>query len=408
MLMYGDAMGGKNTKLHAVLMYLKLAAALILMAVMAYAFTFHLDGDIGVVIWSFLIIAPLLSFLLTFRGRKNVHVTLEAPTYVAKGKGFAATVRLGSDGKLPVPFVRFGMQPSPCFSQSDARMVQCSLMPGEPLEIRQSMTAAYAGCGKLALDTAEISDYLGLINLTIRALPESLTVGVIPEIPSLTDAGVMLHTVTDIVATQDEDEEESSAAFSSVSMPGYIHRDYVPGDNLRRINWKLSAKRQKLMVRMDEAAATVRPSVILDLCNAEYTEQQLKMRETLMEGALGFLMLLVRQGIACSLRFASECGWKCIVLENEDAVRAAAVDLATADLRHDGCRLDRSALQEKAGAFLVYTANPDAELSQTFSQFQGKGYLCCVIPEKLNADALSHTDAVWTLSEDFTMTAQQK
>lgn len=406
--MYGDAMRGKKTKLHAVLMYLKLAAALILMAGMAYLFTFNLDGDIGVVIWSFLIIAPLLSFLLTFRGRRNVRVQLEAPTYVAKGKSFAALVRLGSDGRLPVPFVRFGMLQNPCFSQSDARMVQCSLMPGEPLEIRQSMTAVYAGCGKLALDTAEISDYLGLINLTIQDLPEALTVGVIPEIPSLTDAGMMLHTVTDIVATQDEDEEESSAAFSSVSMPGYIHRDYVPGDNLRRINWKLSAKRQKLMVRMDEAAATVRPSVILDLCNAEYTEEQLKMRETLMEGALGFLMLLVRQGIACSLRFASECSWKCIVLENEDAVRAAAVDLATADFRHDGCRLDRSALQEKAGAFLVYTANPDAELSQTFSQFHNHGYLCCVVPRLLQKNSIAHTDAVWTLSEDFTMTAQQK
>lgn len=406
--MYGDAMRGKKTKLHAVLMYLKLAAALILMAGMAYLFTFNLDGDIGVVIWSFLIIAPLLSFLLTFRGRRNVRVQLEAPTYVAKGKSFAALVRLGSDGRLPVPFVRFGMLQNPCFSQADARNVQCSLMPGEPLEIRQSMTAVYAGCGKLALDTAEISDYLGLINLTIRDLPKALTVGVIPEIPSLTDAGIMLHTVTDIVATQDEDEEESSAAFSSVSMPGYIHRDYVPGDNLRRINWKLSAKRQKLMVRMDEAAATVRPSVILDLCNAEYTEEQLKMRETLMEGALGFLMLLVRQGVSCSLRFASECSWKCIVLENEDAVRAAAVDLATADFRHDGCRLDRSALQEKAGAFLVYTANPDAELSQTFSQFHNHGYLCCVVPRLLQKNSIAHTDAVWTLSEDFTMTAQQK
>ncbi len=406
--MYGDAMRKNNKGLHAVLMYLKLAAALILMAVMAYMFTFHLDGDIGVVIWSFLIIAPLLSFLLTFRGRKNVRVTLEAPTYIAKGKSFAAVVCLSTDGRLPVPFVRFGMMQSPCFSQADARMVQCSLMPGEPLEIRQSMTAVYAGCGKLALDAAEISDYLGLISLSIKELPEVLSIGVIPQIPSLTDAGVMLHTVTDIVATQDEDEEESAAVFSSVSMPGYIHRDYVPGDNLRRINWKLSAKRRKLMVRMDEAAATVRPAVILDLCNAEYTAEQLRMRETLMEGALGFLMLLVRQGISCSLRFAAGGSWKCIFLENEDAVRAAAVDLATADFRHDGCRLDKSALHEKAGAYLVYSVNPDAELSQTLSQFHAQGFLTCVVPEKLREKAISHADAVWTLSEDFTMTAQQK
>ena len=36
-------------------------------------------------------------------------------------------------------------------------------------------------------------------------------------------------------------------------MPGYEHREYVAGDSPRRVNYKLSAKKQKLMVRLDES-----------------------------------------------------------------------------------------------------------------------------------------------------------
>lgn len=403
---YGDAMNELRKRLSAVLSYIKLAVALLLMFLMAYLFTFHLDGDIGVVVWSFLIIAPLLSFLLAFLARKQITAQLHAPTYIAKGRTFSANLRLRTNGKLPVPFVRLSVSHSANFQPEDARDIQTALFPEQPQEISYGMTARYAGCGDMMLDSLRISDYLGLFSFPVKELPPCLKIGVIPEIPSLTNAGVLLHTVSDTVMTQD-DEEETAAAFSSVSMPGYVHRDYVEGDSLRRINWKLSAKRGKLMVRMDEAAATVRPTVILDLRQTA-AEDALQMRDTLMEGALGFLLLLVQQGVACSLRFASEGNWKQLILENEDAVREAAVELAAADFRNDGCRLDRAALQEKAGAYLIYTANPDDVLSQYMAEFHDHGYLCCVLPKSLHVTDVPHTDALWTLSEDFIMTALQK
>jgi hypothetical protein len=42
-------------------------------------------------------------------------------------------------------------------------------------------------------------------------------------------------------------------------MAGHEHRDYIIGDSLKKVNWKLSAKRQKLMIRQDEA---INPSKI--------------------------------------------------------------------------------------------------------------------------------------------------
>lgn len=407
MVQYGDAMNGQKKQHSGILSYCKLAAAFLMMFAMAYVFTFYLDGDIGVVIWSFLLIAPILSFLLAFLARRHIRASLQAPVYIAKGKRFSANVQLNADGFLPIPFLRLELQQTANFQPEDARCIQTSLSPKAPERIAYELTARYAGSGGVSLESVHVTDYLGLLSLPVQGFPHYVKIGVIPEIPSLTGAGVMLHTVSDVVLTQDDEEEESAAAFSSMSMPGYVHRDYVEGDSLRRINWKLSAKRGRLMVRMDEAASAVRPTVILDLRQAE-TEDALRMRETLMEGALGFLILLVRQGIPCSIRFASEGSWKHLILESEDAVREAAVELGAADFRNDGSRLDREALMERAGAFLIYTADPDPVLAAEMAEFHDHGYLCCVVPDCLQTESIPHADAVWTLSADHTMTALQK
>lgn len=395
----------KNTRIQVLFERVKLTFGLLLMALMAYVFTFYLDSDIGVVVCAFLVIAPLLSLLLAWSAARHITAQLKAPDTLIKGRHFSAVMTLRTDSKLPVPFLRVGLQQDANFQPDDPRPVQSAMTAAEPLEIVFGMTAQYAGNGMISAGQLVVSDYLGLVSFPVKSVPVPLQVGVIPAVPSLTGAGLLLHSISDAVLTQDEEEQESAATFSAQTQPGYVHRDYVPGDNLRRINWKLSAKRNKLMVRMDEAASAVRPAVILDL-RPEETPERLQRRETLMEGALGLLLLLVRQGIACTLRFAADGVWKCFLLENEDAVRTAAIELASADFRNDGNRLDPSAMQEHS--FLVYSSDPDDSLSAALRQAHDSGYVTLVFPVFPEPPTIAGTDAVWQLSEDFSMTAVQK
>lgn len=393
--------------MRVVLDRIKLVLAFLGMAALAYVFTFYLDSDIGVVVWAFLLLAPLISALLAWAASRRVHITMTASDTLQKGRHFAVHVTVRAEGRLPIPFVRFRLCSEATALADDPRAVQSAMTAAEPLEIPMGYQAAYAGSGSIWLEELVISDYLGLFRFGIKDKPETLKIGVIPEIPSITGASLMLRAVSDAVLTMDEEEEESSASFTSQSMPGYIHRDYVPGDNLRRINWKLSAKRNKLMVRMDEAASAVRPTVVLDLQH-ESEPDALKRREIMLEGALGFLMLLVRQGVPCSLRFAADSVWHVLELDSEDAVRLAAVELASADFMNNGSRMDPAVLSEKAGAYMIYTTRPDAPLDETLRVLKNEGYVCCVFPVLPEPPALSGADALWQLSEDFSMTAIRK
>lgn len=397
----------RSTKLSTVLDHIKLIVALLSMAVIAYLFTFYLDADIGVVVCAFLIIAPAISALLAWAASKRIHATMTAPDTLQKGRHFAVRMELEADGKLPVPFLRVQLAQDANFLRDDGRMIQSAMVPAEALTVTYGMTAVYAGCGIISCGKLVVSDYLGLFTFPVKDLPAPVQIGVIPSIPSLTGAAVMLRTVSDVVMTMDEEEEESSASFTSQSMPGYIHRDYVPGDNLKRINWKLSAKRRKLMVRMDEAASAVRPTVILDLQH-EIEQEPLRKRDLMLEGALGFLMLLVRQGVPCSLRFAVGGEWKCLELDSEDAVRLAAVEIATADFVNNGSRIDPAAMNEKAGAYMVYTTRPDHLLDEKLRALRNEGYVCCVFPAMPEPPSMDGADAAWQLSDDLTMLPVRK
>ena len=344
----------RSGKLTAALNRFKLIFALFCMALIAYLFTFYLDADIGVVVCAFLILAPAISALLGWAASKRIHARMKVPDTLQKGRHFTVGVELEAEGRLPVPFLRIQLVQDANFERDDERMIQSAMIPAEALEVTYGMTALYSGCGIISCGRLEVSDYLGLFHFPVKDVPVPMQVGVIPTIPSLTGAAVMLRSVSNVVMTMDEEEEESSASYTSQTMPGYVHRDYVPGDNLKRINWKLSAKRNKLMVRMDEAASTIRPTVILDLQH-EVDREALKTRDTTLEGALGFLILLVRQGVPCSLRFAVGGTWKCVELDSEDAVRLAAVEIARADFVNNGSRIDPSAIADKAGAFMIYT-----------------------------------------------------
>lgn len=386
---------------------IKLILALGMTAFLAYLFTFYLDADIGVVIMAFLIIAPLLSILLAEMAAKKVTAQIQVPDTVQKGRHFTASVVYTSDSRLPVPFIRQSLVTAANFIPDDTRSIQSAMTFQEPLEFQFGLTAAYAGLAAVDPAQARISDYLGLLDFQPKHLPETQYIGIIPAIPSLANAGIMLHSVSDAVLTQDEEEEETAALYSSQTMPGYIHRDYVPGDNLRRINWKLSAKRSKLMVRMDEAAATVRPTVVLDI-TAETEEKGLAERQLMMEGALGFLLLLVGQGIVCALRFRRGGGWITLPLDNEDAVHEAAIELGTSDLRGDENRIDPAVRTERAGAFMIFTNHPDAQLDAEMATLREEGAVFCIFPKTPEPPALAGADALWQLEEDFSFTAVRK
>ena len=269
-------------------------------AFILYIFTFHIDGEIGIILIAFMIFAPLTSLFFAWYGRKRVKISFDCDGYVKKGSKLTVDVTVEKTGFFPLGIVEIKTAGSEVFSGS-GKSYKLSILGSEKRKFSYEMNADTGGNGEISVVSARSCGFMGFISFRITTpLPQPKSVGVIPEIPRIKASSGLFRSIADSVLTSDDEENsESAVLFSSNVAPGYEHREYVQGDPMKRVNWKLSAKKNKLMVRLDEAAASVQPLIALDLFRSSKDDpaKAVLNEEQLIVTVFGLLTLLVNQGI---------------------------------------------------------------------------------------------------------------
>lgn len=383
--------------------------------IIAVIFMLYMDGAIGVLMLAFLLLMPLLSLCMTLWVRKKIRISLELPDTAAKQQTLTAVLHLAKTTRLPLPFLRLHFTADAHFrplnpkaeSLPDAppetgnpfadamarrrwrKQMRVQLTPetlplclsmGAETERRFefSLTANYCGGGMVTVSEIFLSDYLAMFRFRLAAECAGRVL-ILPEIPEMKANSDLFRSVSTAVAAADEETDMTPTASAS-AVPGYEHRDYIPGDSLKRINWKLSTKRHKLMVRQDEPVSLARLSVVLDLQRGNTAMPEalrLANEELLLETALGFLMLCARSGYPCTLYYIDtspvfdgdglgqpkECGceWKSISIDDGGQLAAEAIPLLRGGFCAAGyihAQAVPPQLSGETGAVLLYfTAN---------------------------------------------------
>ena len=408
----------------------------------AVIFMLYMDGAIGVMMLAFLILMPVLSLAATLPLRKKISITLKLPDSAAKQRTRSAVILLEKDTVLPLPFLRLTLRAdahfAPVSPNADAlpprpdntdslsgrrayakwrkrRKTQLtpdilplclSLGSARSAEYRIPLTTRYCGAGTVYLENLRLSDYFGMFSFRI-SLSCRETLLVTPDIPELKANAELFRSVSTAVAAADE-ESESTPQHSASAMPGYEHRDYIPGESLKRINWQLSAKRRHLMVRQDEPVALARLSVVLDFrrdSRALPEERRLMAEEQLIETALGFLMLCAKYSYPCKLSYADANGqWSSISIDSPDQLAVEAVTLL-----RGGCRseeelgslpmLPPELMQESSSLLMFFTTHTGADTAAALARFPSLLYL--LVPEQ-DADSFSvpKNGSLWLVTSE--------
>lgn len=280
-------------------------------AFLLYVFAFYVDGEMGAILLAFMIFAPLLSLLFAVYSRNRIKVSFDCDGYVKKGSKLSVTVTVEKTGSLPFAFVDIKPAVSEVFGKI-TKTYRLSMLNERKKNFTFTADAVTGGNGEISVVSVHSCGFLGFIRLKSKLpLPLPKSVGVIPAIPEIKASSQLFRSIADVVMTSDEDEENDTAMlFSANTTPGYEHREYIIGDPLKRINWKLSTKKSKLMVRLDEASASVQPSIVLDLFRSDTAsiEKAVADEEKLLVSVFGLLVLMVNQGIACSFTYYSSSG----------------------------------------------------------------------------------------------------
>lgn len=358
-----------------------------------FIFTFYIDGETGMILAYFALFSAVISYLTAYLARKRINISFSCDEYVRKGDRLKVKITAGKTGKLPLSFVDLFIKTSEVLG-GDEKHFKLSLCMKNSEEFEFDINALTGGNGRIYISGIFSSGFMGVVSYPAKTEIHSENIGVIPDIPEINSSNTLFRAVNDIVVTSDDEEQDSPLAFSANSVAGYEHREYIQGDSLKRINWKLSSKRNKLMVRLDEASASVQPVVIIDLCHKNILNQ-----EKNIQGAFALLLLFIKQGIACKVYFKSESNdLQCFTAESEESLNNILMTVLITPSENISHFDESIFYSEKACAYIVFSAEvPEMLINSDFVK-ANKDNIHFIIADE-NAVVNSPVN-VWNLNPD--------
>lgn len=187
------------------------------------------------------LVVPILG-LIPLLGEK-IALNVEIRSAQEKGSIATGTLTVTNPGILPLPAVKMVIS---CRNLrtgefSNAK-VAVALLPRQSQSLSFQVECPYCGKVEILVGETELSDVFGLFS---RSVPQK-AVCYFTVVPQLFAPEISLESQG--MAMPDSDTYSGAKPGSD---PGetFAIREYVPGDAIRQIHWKLSEKTDKLMVR---------------------------------------------------------------------------------------------------------------------------------------------------------------
>lgn len=261
--------------------------------------------------------------------------------------------------------------------------ISYELLPGDKYTFETKLVCRYRGEYEVGVKEIVITDFLRLFRVSYR-VPETIKALVMPRVVRV-DA---LQCIADIQALLQRE------AYRVQTEPDVVVRDYVPGDALKQIHWKATARAQELKVRTRTGEEKAGIAILCDTKrysadNREYLPLENKMLEVL----LALTVYFASQNMACAVCY----GQRGLVRRHVQDLRdfdafyrqAAAIDFAKEESVEETGRqaLAGGVWQDSRILFIVLHAWSDAvwEMAEQISAGGGVAVLCLVTDENMDA-----------------------
>ena len=265
-----------------------------------------------------------------------------------------------------IPFSGIRVLFFPDFSSMSERDMQdeYELFHGNRVVKRDSLICHYRGEYHIGIKAVVIQDFFRLFSFT-RDLKRPLFVRVKPDIIRLDD----LRSNKETLNTLRENRFKRNVA-------DLLLRDYVPGDDLKLINWKVSAASQKLMVRQLSGEERQGIALIMDSCRytedpKEYLPVENKILETVIALDLFFLQKAIPVTVYLEEETAEELNGDSLHSFETNYERLSAFRFSSAKRPAALCSeiLSSNTLFNKAMVFLILS-RMDPSYSSLIGQLQ--------------------------------------
>ncbi len=270
-------------------------------------------------------------------------------------------------------------------NRAGASTTTLALCPFEEYEMGFSTRFEHIGVYRAGLDSVTVTDFLRLFSFTVKA-PKRTLVQVTPQLVEMGALHLSNEAITETTRAK------RTVLADSTNYAGV--REYVKGDPLKTIHWKLSAKQRKYYTRIYEAYTNMGVDVVLDFTGPVRTpDEMMGMFDCVVETGLSVARYAREHGIDVQLHWVDRNGrtWsKPGITEAEMPAMIADMPLFSSDEEHRIEALDLvkhlAGSKRSQGNLVVCSANPQADLLTALISAKERRHapvLFAVVPKRM-------------------------
>lgn len=260
---------------------------------------FFVDANLGsALMWSLivLIVCSIAGFVISIYTVRIACSTNEIKAM--KGETVEFKVKLVSKLALPLCIVQIVQKPQTYVAALSDKYYLTMISSLKPYINSFKYKMTVLGTDKIGLEAVYIRDFMGMFRYSKKIHNNEIKVVTVPLfVEHFYDRSIT--SFQNCAADYDDSEEINGSLSSAGGFPGYEYREYVEGDSLKRINYKLSAKRDKLFIRLDEPISSLRQAVVLD----NSTSGDRYKDERMIEGMIAYVGCMVMENICTEVYF---------------------------------------------------------------------------------------------------------
>lgn len=222
----------------------------------AVLFMLYINGSIGWAIIYAIIGAVLASVISCAASRNRFSVEIKNLSgSVCNGENAEILVTVRKTGACFLPYIML-------YFEDRKLMLDMPLLFKKECSRNVSIEMSDSGLCEIRPSHIWAEDFLSIVRLNAITPLTSAESALVPVLPAYIDyKGPEIHPNT---LPSESEETEDGVMSPTNGLPGCEHRPYAYGDPLRSINYKLSAKRGELMVRLYESGGCAETIVRID------------------------------------------------------------------------------------------------------------------------------------------------
>ena len=307
---------------------------IIALVIVGATYVFSKASGIGALL-ILLVLYGILGFIVSRITGRGLRLSLSGTGEVSKGEDGRVTLKAENKGKAPLMFCLVSLVAKNVLLSNKSNLKETfSLWPGKTHT--KDFVISDTRCGRLdvEIESLEVGDPLGIFRRKIDANTvihgNSAHIYVMPEIGDMEISPVDLEHY-DMESYRFAEGKVGTDTSETVGI-----RDYEPGDNIRTIHWKLSAKTGDTVVREPGYPVDNRLMILVDKSlgevECELTEELRSDIEKTTEFILSMSLALVRRELSHSIGWFDSMtdSFEYELISAEDDVYEMAIRLISA------------------------------------------------------------------------------